>query len=1584
MKQFRFFPLEQILLLILILAALTAPGATAVRAESPVAPLAGTTTSIVLTTPSSSANPLVGFGRWSRSITSGWYSVGYNDSAWSTSISAGWASAWNNWGYIPEIGQWALGVDSGGLEYYHRNTFNITIPTGYAIQSGTLQAFCDDSCEMYLNGNAVSAGTISVGVLHAGSNLFAIHQKNSGWWGGLQYRLQVTLYQTDTTGPTVTFTPSTSSWTNGSVSVTATASDPSGVNATYCRFGTTASWTAGSSVCTLSTSVNDNFYSYAVDAVGNTSAVSSYTVTNIDKSAPTLSYTLAPASANGQNGWYTTPVTLILNASDAGAGVDSIYYQVALLGGAPPAPIYTQSVGSTVSLTISQAMAVKWYAVDKVTNQASMQALTINVDQTAPGVAVTPPTPTGNNGWYSGPVTVPVSAIDGNSTGPYQIASWDYRINAGAWTPLTGSAYAVSGSVTISTPGSNVLEVRAVDLAGNQKVASATIPVDPSAPTVSETLPSPTGANGWYNISPIDARLNASDSTSGVDSIYYRVNPVGSIHPDLTYTMISASSYDLPIANGSWIVEWYAVDKAGNLSEVRTFSPKVDAQNPVVSESITPDISASGWYTQPISVNLSATDLPIVLPAQPAIKLEYQLNRGGWQPVTGPITISADAAHELIARATDDAGNQTVDTLNLPVDTTAPSLAISLPTTPKPGWFPKGLNLTANYADATSTIASVQYRVNGGPWQTVTSPISSTDIPMNTEGTFTYDVQVTDKAGLTTTKSTTVSIDATAPVLSETIPTPNGANSWYKTAPVPITLNASDGGAGMGTITYRLIPKGSPAGAYTSVSGGSKTLSIDNGYTTVDWYAQDLVGNASAVRSFVVKVDALSPLVQGAVTPSTQVGGWYPQAITVAITSTDTPVIPSLGENALVEYQLDGAAWQTVDGAVSVSTDGTHTLNMRATDPAGNIATSSLTLKVDTTNPTITVNAPTADGANDWYISSPTISATPADATSGVVSLMYQLDGNAGVSGSQARINSSGTHTLVWIASDNAGHTYTSPVTNIKVDLSDPTLIVTQPAADRGSWYYTQPVKVDVVGQDSESAVSLDAKVDSSSYAPVTGGSISVSGEGQHTLTLRGIDQAGRTVTQTMNIWIDTAPPDITTITPPGQNGDGWYNEPVTFPTPEDLAGSDIVKIEYRLLPDGTFTEVPPSFTESGVYQVEVRLTDEAGHVTLQTITVKVDLDQPTLTVTRSKADGANGWYITVPVTVPFTASDAVSGVGKACYTVDDGDPVCDGNAPALSSAGEHTIAWSVLDHAGNTLTHSETVKIDLTAPVLSTSLPTPEGQDGWFKHQPVTISVSVNDPESGVKKEYQLNGGEWTSFTGDLPISQEGKNQVSIRATNGAGQVTTANYAVKIDTTVPTLDDILPPGTPTDGDGWTGGGPGGTGLVLPGEGGYPGDITLIRYRLLPDGQFSMVPPLLTKSGIYRMEVEITDAAGNVATYTITICLDVDAPVITTNLTGAHNPVKDVVTLTGKIEDQYSGVKSAEVGTDGQNWIPVTLQADGTFTYDYDTKIAANGQHVDLFVRAQDQIGNQSTSTIGLDISNEADKIFIFLPVVLR
>src|SRR5205814_2431775 len=78
---------------------------------------------------------------------------------------------------------------------------------------------------------------------------------------------------------------------------------------------------------------------------------------------------------------------------------------------------------------------------------------------------------------------------------------------------------------------------------------------------------------------------------------------------------------------------------------------------------------------------------------------------------------------------------------------------------------------------------------------------------------------------------------------------------------------------------------------------------------------------------------------------------------------------------------LDGSPACTVDSSpgtlsgsgpwtFSVSSDGSHSVECSVHDLAGNHNSDSETVKIDTTNPAITVSH-TADGSNGWNVNSP-------------------------------------------------------------------------------------------------------------------------------------------------------------------------------------------------------------------------------------------------------------------------------------------------------------------------------------------------------------------------------------------------------------------------------------------------------------------------------------------------------------------------------------------------------------------------------------------------------------------------------------
>jgi hypothetical protein len=98
---------------------------------------------------------------------------------------------------------------------------------------------------------------------------------------------------------------------------------------------------------------------------------------------------------------------------------------------------------------------------------------------------------------------------------------------------------------------------------------------------------------------------------------------------------------------------------------------------------------------------------------------------------------------------------------------------------------------------------------------------------------------------------------------------------------------------------------------------------------------------------------------------------------------------------------------------------------------------------------------------------------------------------------------------------------------------------------------------------------------------------------------------------------------------------------------------------------------------------------------------------------------------------------------------------------------------------------------IDKIAPISVASLnpASPNGSNGWYTSD-VTVSLSVYDNLSGVAKtEYQVNNGDWITYTGFIPAFGEGIYKINYRSTDQAGnveQVQTIEF--KIDKAAPSL----------------------------------------------------------------------------------------------------------------------------------------------------------------------------------------------------
>lgn len=208
------------------------------------------------------------------------------------------------------------------------------------------------------------------------------------------------------------------------------------------------------------------------------------------------------------------------------------------------------------------------------------------------------------------------------------------------------------------------------------------------------------------------------------------------------------------------------------------------------------------------------------------------------------------------------------------------------------------------------------------------------------------------------------------------------------------------------------------AGAAGSPVSGS--FIISNGTKTIICTANDNTGTSASTTPQTYRVDQINPTIAASVAPATPdgAGGWYASTPTVTFTCTDS------GSSALA----------SCPGVQIVSDGAPNTVIAAVLDNAGNEASSETTVSVDTTAPAISASVSPAvpNGDNAWYITSPAVSFTCDDATSGVASCTSTSIVGDGVA-----------QTVTGTATDVAGHTKSIVAGPVNVDLMPPVVTLT-------------------------------------------------------------------------------------------------------------------------------------------------------------------------------------------------------------------------------------------------------------------------------------------------------------------------------------------------------------------------------------------------------------------------------------------------------------------------------------------------------------------------------------------------------------
>lgn len=148
-----------------------------------------------------------------------------------------------------------------------------------------------------------------------------------------------------------------------------------------------------------------------------------------------------------------------------------------------------------------------------------------------------------------------------------EIASYKWDFGDGS----TGEGKIIQHTYT--QDGTFTAKLNVTDLFGAYDTDECVVTVDTVAPTTKVNITGDKGDNKWY-ISNVTVTLTATDATSGVDKIYYRVDN-GSWQTFSTPFKISTE--------GVHVLEYYAKDKAGNNENVKNVTVKIDKSNPSLS-----------------------------------------------------------------------------------------------------------------------------------------------------------------------------------------------------------------------------------------------------------------------------------------------------------------------------------------------------------------------------------------------------------------------------------------------------------------------------------------------------------------------------------------------------------------------------------------------------------------------------------------------------------------------------------------------------------------------------------------------------------------------------------------------------------------------------------------------------------------------------------------------------------------------------------------------------------------------------------------------------------------------------------------
>ncbi|MDT7538540.1 MAG: large repetitive protein [Actinomycetota bacterium] len=572
------------------------------------------------------------------------------------------------------------------------------------------------------------------------------------------------------------------------------------------------------------------------------------------------------------------------------------------------APVACDAFTYTTTLGADGAYQLSVQLVDPSTNKGIVGVSQVyNLDATPPGA----PTVSGPGG------TSNKTSADYAITSVVEpLATSECRLTRDTTVVSDWAACTMPRTIALGVDGSYLLEVRLTDQYGNQGPAGASPAylLDTKLPTVPVvTAPSSPSANG----APVFGIVTDADTTTTC-----RLSRGSIVAVDTTSC---TGSFTAPLGgqpDGDYVLEVTATDPAGNVATGASKTYTYDTTKPAA-----PGVTGPAGPSQTRNPAFSWSG---EVGARPECSLQEKAGApSGWVACASPYapTLATDGTWVLSVRLIDAAGNVSDpgQSGGYVLDTTAPAApVVTAPPSP-------GRDLAPSWSAAIEDGSHADCRLSGpgqlGSWAPCTLPMTTT---ISGDGTYTFEVRTTDAAGnVSAAGAATYELDTTAPVAPAVAqPSSPGRN---RTPSVTFTSET-------GTVGSCKLSRGATVLSDPAPCSSPTTLNLTglpDGAYTLSVRAIDAAGNIGPAGTATYVLDTTAPaaptmtLVAGS--PSSDRAPQFGFNVELGTTPSCKVTLPSA-----VVRDLTCSNAVTLD--LSGATDGDYVLNVRATDPAGNVS----------------------------------------------------------------------------------------------------------------------------------------------------------------------------------------------------------------------------------------------------------------------------------------------------------------------------------------------------------------------------------------------------------------------------------------------------------------------------------------------------------------------------------------------------------------------------------------------------------------------------------------------------------------------